>query len=260
MGRLKVGVFVDSFRLGVRKGIEKAASLGVDGFQVYVTHGELAPWELSRTGRKEFRGFVERQGLVISALCADFGKGFVDPTQNNELIAKTRQIVDLAVDLGVSIITTHVGVVPDDPEHRDWRVCAEAVKEIGDYGAERGVCFATETGPESGAHLRRFLDSCNTPGARVNFDPANLVMWGFDHLQAVRDLGPLIVHAHAKDGIANSYPNFKEVPLGEGDVNFPVYLAVMRDVGFDGYHVIERECGDDPVADIARAVEFLRRF
>lgn len=260
MGSLKIGVFVDGFRMGVRRGIEKAAELGVDGFQVYVTHGELAPWDLSDSGRKEFQAFVARQGLVISALCADFGKGFVDPALNDALISKTLQVVDLAVALEVPIITTHVGAVPDDPSHKDWILCAEAVKAIGDYAAARDVCFATETGPESGDHLRRFLESCDTPAARVNFDPANLVMWGFDPLQAARDLGPLIVHAHAKDGIANSCPNFREVPLGEGDVHFPEYLAVMREIGFDGYHVIERECGDDPVADIARAVAFLRQF
>ena len=91
-------------------------------------------------------------------------------------------------------------------------------------------------------------------GIGANFDPANLVMCGFDHLQSARDLEFFIVHAHAKDGKKGN----GELPLGEGDVNFPEYLAVMAELGFEGFHTIEREAGKDPVGDIRKAVAFLR--
>ena len=99
-----------------------------------------------------------------------------------------------------------------------------------------------------------------SPGGRVNYDPANLCMMGFDHLGDVHLLGEYIVHTHAKDGIRNSANEggHKEVPLGKGDVEFPSYLAALREIGFDGYLTIERECGDDPVADVAEAVSFLK--
>ena len=61
MGRLKVGVMIESFRLGVKKGIRKAAELGADGFQIYVTQGEMAPWNLTETGRRDFKHLVERR-------------------------------------------------------------------------------------------------------------------------------------------------------------------------------------------------------
>ncbi len=84
-------------------------------------------------------------------------------------------------------------------------------------------------------------------------------MNGLDVLEAVAALGDRIVHTHAKDGIFDSgKTGFKEVPLGEGDVNFPVYLKALRATGFDGYLTIERECGDDPVGDIAAAIAFLK--
>jgi len=97
------------------------------------------------------------------------------------------------------------------------------------------------------------LDSVQTRGIGVNLDPANLVMHGFDHLRSARDLAKYIVHAHAKDGKRGG-----EVPLGDGDVNFPEYLALMKQLGFDGFHTNEREVGADPLADITKAADFLR--
>jgi L-ribulose-5-phosphate 3-epimerase len=89
---------------------------------------------------------------------------------------------------------------------------------------------------------------------RVNFDPANLAMSGFDYMQAARDLAPYVVHTHAKDG----RKGVGELPLGTGDVDFPNYVAQWRSLGYDGFYTVEREAGDDRVGDIARAVEFLK--
>jgi len=91
-------------------------------------------------------------------------------------------------------------------------------------------------------------------GIGANFDPANLVMRGYDHMQSARDLVKYTVHAHANDGKRND----GEVPLGEGDVDFPPYLALMAELGFDGFHTLEREAGDDPLAATKQAVSFLR--
>ena len=95
-------------------------------------------------------------------------------------------------------------------------------------------------------------------GLAVNYDPANLVMKGFDHIEGVRVLAPWIAHTHAKDGIRHADGRGEEVPLGEGKVDFPRYLAALREVGFDGYLTIEREVGPDPEKDVRAAVQFLR--
>ena len=84
-----------------------------------------------------------------------------------------------------------------------------------------------------------------------------MVMRGFDPVQGVYDLGDLIVHTHAKDGIGPG-PNRGEVPLGEGEVPWPEYLRALKEIGYDGYLTIEREVGEDPAADIVTAATFLR--
>lgn len=256
MGSLKVGVFVESFKLGVEGGLEKAAEIGADGFQVFCTTGDMLPENMSQKDRGRFKKKYEDLGLVLSATCCDYFQGFVDEEKNKELIPKVKANIDQAVDLGTSIITTHIGVVPENESDPVWGVLLEALTEVGRYAEDRQVTLATETGPESGAVLRRLLDKVGSKGVSANFDPANLVMKNYDHILAVQDLAPYIVHTHAKDGKRGN----GEVPLGDGDVGFPEYIKALQSIGYDGFYAIERECGDDPIGDVTKAVEFLRTF
>ncbi|NQU44535.1 sugar phosphate isomerase/epimerase [bacterium] len=255
MKKRKVGVMIESFRLGVRGGILKAAEIGADGFQIYVTKGEMAPENMDRSARQAFKQFVADQGLVISALCADYGRGFLDASRNEEKVEKSKRCVDLAVDLGTNVVTTHIGKLPEDKNDPAYRACKQAVTELARYGESKGVYFATETGPESPAHLKEFLDGIPAEGIRANYDPANLAMFDFDQLGGVKILKDYIVHTHAKDGLRGE---IVEVPLGEGAVDFPKYITLLDEIGYDGFLTIEREVGEDPVKDIIQAVKFLR--
>ena len=271
----KIGVITDSFRLGTREAVEKAREVGAAGIQVYATRGPMAPENMDKKQRKEFLDMVKSSGLIISALCGDLGKGFADRKENPALIEKSKRIMDLAKDLETDIITTHIGVVPEDPKHPRWSIIQEACEELGEYGDNVGASFAIETGPETSAVLKKFLDSLHSSGVRVNLDPANLVMvTGDDPVQAVYNLKDYIIHTHAKDGIKLRESNpeviygmieeeiqrgaaFKEVPLGEGSVNFVEYLKALDSIGFNGFLTIEREVGDNPEKDIRAAVNFL---
>ncbi|UCH34156.1 MAG: sugar phosphate isomerase/epimerase, partial [Armatimonadota bacterium] len=171
--------------------------------------------------------------------------------------ATTKRMMDLAARVGVTVMTSHIGVIPEDPAASEYRTAAEALEDIGAHGDGIGVVFASETGPESGAALGAFLRGLRTKSIKVNYDPANLVMNGFDPVEGVYDLAGLIAHTHAKDGVGPG-PNCGEVPLGEGDVPWPEYLRALKETGYEGYLTIEREVGDNPAADIATAAKFLR--
>ncbi len=280
MAKRKIGVLVESFRLGVRPGIEKAASIGADGVQIFATSGEADPDNLDPAARKELKSFVADQGLEISALCADLGgHGFERAEENEWKIAKSKRILDMAVELGTSVVTTHIGVVPDEVNDM-YKIMQDACRELAEYGDSVGAAFAIETGPETAATLKRFLDSLGARGVRVNLDPANLVMvTGDDPVEAVKTLSDYLVHTHAKDGklIKKEDPRivygwfadggiedlhlsdyFIETPLGEGGVDFPAYIAALDGIGYDGFLTIEREVGENPAADIEMAMEFLR--
>ncbi|HBN82491.1 MAG TPA: xylose isomerase [Clostridiales bacterium] len=273
----KIGVIVNSFRLGVAEGIKKAAEVGADGVQLHASRGETAPENLTPAKRKELLDMIKSNGMVVSALVGDFGHpGFCDASLNAKRIEDSKRVLDLAKDLETNVVTTHIGAVPDDDKSDRWKIMKEACEELGEYGDKIDASFAIETGPESAVLLKKFLDSMSSNGVRVNFDPANLVMVVGDVAKdAVKVLGDYIVHTHAKDGIMlnktdreiiyglaprpkDMPPAFKEVPLGEGDVNFPEYLEALASTGFKGFLTIEREVGTNPEADIRKAVTFLK--
>ena len=134
-------------------------------------------------------------GLEVSALCGDLGSpGFTNAQLNPERIEKSKRIVDLACDLETKVITTHIGVVPDDPSSERYKTMQAACNEIGAYAEKKGCHFAIETGPEPSSTLRRFLDSLDTKGVGVNFDPKPVMVIGEDAAAAVANLAPTLSH------------------------------------------------------------------
>ncbi|NLB60806.1 MAG: sugar phosphate isomerase/epimerase, partial [Lentisphaerae bacterium] len=278
---MKIGVIVESFRVGLEAGLQAAADLGIQGVQIYATSGVMHPDNLDSAARAKLRTQISDLGLEISALCGDFGgHGFQIAEDNQRRIEVSHKIMDLAVELGCRVITTHIGSIPAQTTHPRYVIMAKACEQLGRLASQTGVTFAIETGPEPAAVLRDFLEDLQVgPGLGVNFDPANLVMVCREDIPAaVQTLAPYIVHTHAKDGInlkpvdpetlyrsfAEPVPGFRagdyisEVPLGKGQVPFEAYLQALRQHGFDGYLTIEREVGQNPRQDIEEAVKFLR--
>lgn len=278
MGRFPIGVIIDSFRTDIPTAVKKAAEVGAQGIQVYATRGEMAPENMNAQRIADFKALVADNGLVISALCGDLGGGFGNKEENPGKVERSKRILDLAKELGTNVVTTHIGVVPTDSSIDRYKVMHEACFELSRYADEIGAHFAIETGPETSAVLKCFLDSLGSTGVGVNLDPANLVMvTGDDPAGAVYNLQKYIVHTHAKDGKQLYYkdpeiiyglvkdslvtgPSFLEVPLGEGQVPWEKYLNALEDIGYKGFLTIEREVGDDPAKDIRSAVEFLEKL
>jgi sugar phosphate isomerase/epimerase len=191
----------------------------------------------------------------------------------------SKKIMELAKDLESTIVTTHVGVIPDVRNER-YETLADACRRLGGIAKAGDGIFAIETGPETTTTLRGFLETVASCGVGVNYDPANLVMvTGDDPVRGVAVLGSHIVHTHAKDGIMiqqgdpeaiyNAFAEpgsdwihfadyFKETPLGQGGVDFAGYLNALAEIGYKGFLTIEREVGSRPLEDIREAVRFLR--
>ena len=282
MYQFPIGVMLESFRLPTPEAVAKAAEVGARGIQMYCTTGEHAPENMSPAARRELLDLVKSHGLRFSAICGDLGRGFGHADLNPELIEKSKRILDMSLDMECGIVTTHIGVVPSDPTHDRYKIMQDACYALAEYADSVGARFAVETGPETSADLKAFLDSLGgTKGVGVNLDPANLVMvTGDDPVAAVHNLKDYIVHTHAKDGVMLdngqdprevyhafavggvdallACRGFREMPLGEGDVDWPAYIGALRDIGYDGYLTIEREAGDTPREDIHLAASFLR--
>ena len=278
---MKLGVITDCFHKTHREGIEAAAELGLSGVQIYATEGAFSPETLTDAQKAEYKSLLSERGMVVSALCADMGGfGFERAEDNPKRIEKTKRIIDLAAELSAKAVTTHIGVIPEDKSCPTYKIMLDALTDIGLYAKSVGVTMAIETGPEKATTLLAFIKDTKG-GVGVNLDPANFTMvTNQDAVEAVYILRDYIVHTHLKDGVLldpnqkpadvyhafaiggvdalNACRGFKEVPIGEGQVDWPKYIAALRDIGYDGFLTIERECGDDPAADIALAANYIK--
>lgn len=278
---MKIGVITDCFKSTHEEGILKAASLGLDGVQIYATAGDFSAG-ISKEKCEVYKKLLKDNNLVVSALCGDMGGyGFEIEKDNAERVEKTKDIVDLAVEFGTSVVTTHIGVIPEDKTNPRYAVMLKALTECGIYAKSKGVTLAIETGPEKAKTLLAFLEETKG-GVGVNLDPANFTMvTGQDAVEAVYILKDYIVHTHLKDGkmldpnqdptdvyhafavggvdALNACKGFIELPIGEGDVDWDKYLKALDEIGFKGFLTIEREAGDNPVKDIQIAAEFAQK-
>ena len=127
MYNFPIGVIVDSFRTDIKSAIVKASEIGADGIQMYATSGAYSPESLGRDARRELLDYVKAHGLKFSALCGDLGMGFFHPEKNAELIEKSKRILDLAKELETDVVTTHIGVVPEDESVRAMRTASARI-------------------------------------------------------------------------------------------------------------------------------------
>ncbi len=280
---MKIGVITDCFKKTHLEGIKIAADLGLQGVQIYATTGDFSPETLTAEEKATYKKALKENGLAVSALCGDMGGyGFEKEEDNAERIEKTKQIIDLAVEFASKVVTTHIGVIPSQKSHPRYETMLKALTECGLYAKEKGVTLAIETGPEKAKTLLAFLQDTKG-GVGVNLDPANFTMvTGQDPVDAVYVLRDYIVHTHVKDGkmlgggqdptevyhafalggvdALNACKGFQELPVGEGDVDWDNYMKALKDIGYDGFLTIERECGEDPAADISLAANFIKRY
>ena len=283
---MKIATFADWFGVGTIQGIIESSRVGAQGVQLFAWK-ELNPFETTAEYILEVRSVAQGENQAITALCGELGEvnpgghGLEVASNNPPLIDYLKRVLDLGAQLGCNIITTHIGIIPEEKNNDTFDALYGACSELSEYAAKMDAWVAIETGPEPVARLSEFADKI--PGGRiaVNYDPANLVMvTNDDEVKGVYTAGKRIVHTHAKDGIIKKYMGpehiygifaeggiealstlvdfFAETPLGLGSVRWQEYLGALRDIGYNGYLTIEREVGKDAAADIQMAVGFLK--
>ncbi|MCH9058627.1 MAG: sugar phosphate isomerase/epimerase [Planctomycetes bacterium] len=166
----------------------------------------------------------------------------------------------LAERLGVGLVTFHAGFIPDDPTDPKRDLMVDRLGQIIDRFADRGVSAAFETGQETAETLLGALDEIDRPTLGVNFDPANMILYGMgDPVRAIELLAPRVSQVHIKDAVATNEPGTwgTEVRAGTGEVNWPRFFDVLRSRTVRCDLLIEREAGEDRTEDIKAAHEMV---
>jgi len=260
------------------RGIEIAVELGVDGVHIGAYGG---PWDLEHktsAERKEILDRIKGYGLEVSALIGWGGNVDLGEEENlAENIAWGKRLNETARDMADGLWMAHAGIAPEDESSERFKRFRDSLAEIAAHGESIGAKLALETGPEPPRIVKRLMDDIDSPSLRVNFDPANLLLWpphiakahgvpfdfdaamaDFDPVEGLRTLIPYVVHSHGKDSVLRPDGTCEEVPLGTGMTNWPELHEIFKANNYPGFYAIERECGEDAMGDVKKAVEFLR--
>jgi sugar phosphate isomerase/epimerase len=245
--------------------------LGIDLVQIACGDPHHAAWDEGETMPVAARtaGF-RMSGAMLGFPGEDYttpkhierSGGFGDPATRPERLERFRWALNRTRDLGLTDLMLHAGFIPElgNPDRKSF---LETLATVADLARAAGVTVAFETGQESAALLRKTLDDLKSPALKVNFDPANMLLYDKDDpVKAVELLAPDIRSVHLKDA---HRPKVKgewgeEVPLGKGSVNIRMFLQTLKKVGYRGPLCIEREVGtqEQRFADIAAAVRYTR--
>jgi len=174
--------------------------------------------------------------------------------------ANIRKTVPIAESLGLDLITFHAGFLPQEPDAPSCEKLIDRFMKIADAFAAAGIDLAFETGQEDAETLKGFLERLGKANIGVNFDPANMILYGKgDPVESVKVLTSRLKGVHIKDAVPAETPGEwgLEVLVGTGAVDWPAFFAALDEGGFAGYLGIEREAGDNRVGDIRTAANFI---
>ena len=220
-----------------------------------------APAALSDAGRTIISGMFGTVGEDYTTLDTIRGTGGIVPDEHWDANLDTAiQIADLAGSLALPRVSFHAGFIPHEPEDPTFARLADRVRTIAELFAAKDITLMMETGQETAASLNAFLDAVEQPNLGVNFDPANMILYGMgDPIASLQQLMPHVRQVHIKDANpADTSGDWgTEVCVGTGTVDWQAFINTLNDAGYPGDLVIEREADNQRVDDVKTAAAFL---
>lgn len=273
MEKWPVGVFA-SIDAGLGVKLEVARELGITTVQLHT------PAKASRTpeNAKAFLAKLNEYGIKVTCVFLGFegetyetiaktaaSIGFVPAATRKARLAEAEEIADFAKLLGVDAIGSHIGFVPHDTASDDYLAMVGAIRTLCDHLKKNGQRLHLETGQEKAENLLAFLKDVGRDNLFINFDPANLILYGMgDPIGSLKKVGKYVRSVHCKDALATTgTPGVdwgSEVPFGTGQVNAELFLTTLKEIGFDGPLTIEREIPEEPArqkAEISQALDLI---
>ena len=190
--------------------------------------------------------------------------GLVPRETREARIAHIKKASDFAKQCGIAAVQTHCGFIPENPNDPVYKETVTAMRDVAGYCKRNGQNFRYETGQETPIALVRAIQDVGLDNQGVNFDVANLILYGkANPVDAIELLGPYVQGIHAKDGLWPTNPKElgQEVPIGKGKVDFPRIIGRLKELNYRGAVTIEREIsGPQQVEDVRTAKAYLEKL
>ncbi len=255
---------------------DEAAMQRVVGFGLNVC--QVACWDMSLATKEVAEAVVANSKKTGVKVCGVWGGwpgpgqwnftagpttlGLVPPEYREERVKALKKWSDFAEMIGCDTLITHCGFIPENMTDPEYAPVADAIIDVAKYCDAKGQKFLFETGQETPVVILRVIERSGLTNMGVNLDPANLILYGkANPIDALDVFGKFVKQVHVKDGLYPTNGNELgcEVPPGKGRVRFPEFIKRLKEVGFDGELVIEREIeGEQQAKDIQAAVADLR--
>jgi sugar phosphate isomerase/epimerase len=254
----------------LEEGVEKLLGLSIDCVQIQCWSRELLTKDNAEKIKKLLNGKVKITSFwagwtgpaIWDSIDGPHTLGIVPLAYRFQRMQELIEGADFASWLGVENMATHAGFIPEHPSFPEYRGVVQAVKYVADYCKSKGIYFNFETGQETPVTLMRLIKDVGTDNLGINLDPANLILYGRGNpVDALGIFKGYIRGVHVKDGDypTDYYKLGQERVVGEGTVNFPVFLPKLLKQGYTGDLYIEREIsGDQQIKDIKKTIKYIK--
>jgi sugar phosphate isomerase/epimerase len=258
--QIRIGIELASLGLPFKRALLTARELGAEGVEIDARR-ELRPEDLSHTGVRQVRKMLDDLNLRVAAVTFRTRRGYHVTQDLEARLEATRRAMKLAYELGANVVVNRIGRVPAESDTAGTDTMVQALSDLGRYGQRVGALLAAETGTESGAELARLIARLPPGALGVDLNPAQLVLHGHSPREAARELAPHVLHVHATDATRDlALQRGIEVPLGQGNAEFPEMLGLLEEQQYRGYITIARHDSDNPLSAVRQSIEFLRNL
>lgn len=259
MSELNLAVATKYFNLPLRRALDTAGEIGARGLQFDVRN-ELRPSELSETGRRQFRHQLQEQQLQLAVFEYPTRRSLCDEDSLDARIAGLKAALEFAFSMGVPVVSGRIGRIPEDRDSKKYTLLLEVLNDIARHSNRVGATLAITPAGDSIDAVRTLLEGIDEGPIGVNLDPAGLVMNEHDPVEFYRAVYDRVLVVQLRDGLRDVDGQGIEVPVGRGEVVWDELLALLDEARFSGWLVAARTAGDDRIADMARALRFVRNL
>ena len=272
MKKYPIGIMISCKKnTDLEKEIDKSKELGLDSCQLCI-------WDVSCFRSEEYADYVsgvlKKTAFPVTGLWAGWSGpcewnftggpstiGLVPAAYRAHRIEELKAASDFAKKVGIGAVITHVGFIPENPDHPDFNGTVTALRHLAKYMKANGQLFLFETGQETPVTMLRTIQAIGEDNVGINFDTANLMLYGkANSADAIATFGQYVKDTHIKDGF---YPTDgmklgKQAAVGEGNANIPAVIRALDSFGYNGTFTIEREIsGEQQIKDIIKARDLL---
>lgn len=257
MPRLRLAVPTAAFQQPVRRAIQSAARIGVDGVQ-FDLRNEIVAEQFGETARQQLRHYLSEFGLAVASTTLPTQGSLVDADRLDARVAAIQRSLEFARQLGAGVLTVRLGPVPSDESDPAYQRLVDVLNDLARHGNRVGGMVAVSTLGNSTEALRTLFTRVHDGPLGLDIDPAGCVFRGDSPAGSLRALHDLATHIQIRDGYRTAEGAGIEAAIGAGATPWDEFLATVLEIDYRGWLTVRRTGGDDIPGDLSRGVQYVR--